>query len=819
MLSSLSQDIQFGLGQFYRRPKFMISIMLCLALGMGPNTALFSLINELLFATINVEQPERLVSIGYTEGSGEREMVLPPTSHRDYLYISQNSKTLKGSFATSISQVSLMKDEKASLIVSQMVSSSYFDVLGRAAQLGKTFDVPDEFIIGREPFVVLSQFFWQQKYQSDSAIIGNTLSLNGYDFKVIGVMPADFEGNAKGMIPDIWVPLAMAPQLRPDEPDMITDPNSYWLQFYARLADGQTMASATTELAALSKTLVSIDEESMPRSFYAAEFETYGILPQSGLKYLSAALMFIGSLILLLACASVAALLLARATERRQEMAVRLAMGASRWNIVRQLLVEGLLLSLASGAVALIMTLWIRKSIMSLIPDLPVTITLSMPIDGPVIGYVVLIATIATLLFGLAPALQATKFDIMPALKDQPVAGSFEQSTSRWRSFFLVTQFTLSIALLISAGVAIHSMQKATEVDPGFESQNVVVFRTLLSQYGFHGEEKEDVMQRLKSKFNDLEGVEEVGIARAAPFAMDRTGTIAMVFDENAADTANALPQRINYVAIDQDYFSSLDIELLKGRNLSDEDRDYLSPVTVLNQAAAKLFFGEVEAVGKYLQISGDQDAYEVIGIVETVKNGTLGEDDKPFVYLPLEENVGHAITLIMRTSSDPQFLVDSIKTAISEVEPVIALEGISTMSELIAFIQLPLILIAALCGGLGVLALILAIVGVYGSVAYSIQLRQQEVGVRLALGATPNQLIWMLLKKGLLLALIGTVFGIALAFGITSVMSIVLVGPAQDPAAFIGVPLLLLAVSTAAILIPARRTSYREPMAVLRYE
>ncbi len=824
MLSSLSQDIQFGLGQFYRRPKFMISIMLCLALGMGPNTALFSLINELLFSTINVEEPERLVSIGYTDDGGEPEMVIPPTSHRDYLYLAQHSKTFKSSFATTTGQSSLFKDGKASLIISQMVSSNYFDVLGRTAQLGKTFEVPDEFVIGREPFVVMSQLFWQQKYQSDPQIIGQTVSLNGYDFKVIGVMAADFTGNAVGMIPDIWVPLAMAPQLRPDAPEMISSPEHYWLQFYARMNDDQTMESVTQELASLSKTLIEIDEQGRPRSYYATEMEVYGMLPKNGIKYLSGALMFIGSLILLLACASVAALLLARATERRQEMAVRLAMGASRWNIVRQLLIEGLLLSLASGAVALLMTLWIRKSVMSFIPDLPVTITLAMPINAGVIGYVVLIATVATLLFGLAPALQASKFDIMPALKDQPVAGSFEKSTSRWRSFFLVTQFTLSIALLISAGVAIHSMQKATKVDPGFESENIVVFRTLLSQYGFHGEEKEAVMQRLKDKFNTIEGVENVATARVAPFAMDRSGFRVSVFDENANDEQSERNKQLmqksyNYTPIDQDYLAVLDIKLLKGRNITFEDRDYLAPVVIINEAAAKVFFPGKEALGGYLQLPMSQDAFEVVGIVETVKNSTLGEGDTPYFYVPLPERFGHAISLIMRTSVAPQGLNEAIKTAINEVEPVIALEGISTMSELIAFIQLPLVLIAALCGGLGVLALILAIVGVYGSVAYSIQLRQQEVGVRLALGATPNQLIWMLLKKGLLLALIGTAIGIVLAFGITSVMAIVLVGPAQDPTAFIGVPLLLLGVSMAAILIPARRTSYREPMSVLRYE
>jgi ABC-type antimicrobial peptide transport system permease subunit len=239
----------------------------------------------------------------------------------------------------------------------------------------------------------------------------------------------------------------------------------------------------------------------------------------------------------------------------------------------------------------------------------------------------------------------------------------------------------------------------------------------------------------------------------------------------------------------------------------------------IINQAAAQELFGNEEALGKYLQISSDQDAFEIVGIVETIKHSSLGEDATPFVYLPLPETFGHGISFIMRTDRAPEQLIEQVEKAISAVEPMVALEGIKTIKEIIALIQLPLLLVAWLCGGLGVLALILAMVGVYGSVAYSIQMRQQEVGVRLALGATPNQLIWMLLKKGLLLAAIGAVLGILLAFGITSVMAIILVGQAQDPVAFIGVPVLLLLVTTAATLLPARRTSYRQPMAVLRYE
>lgn len=821
MFVVLKEDIQFAVTQFFRHPKFMLSIMLCLALGMGPNTALFSLINELLFSTVNVEQPHRLVSIGNNDGS-EPGLFTRTTSHSDFLYFNERTESFKGMFATSTTSVSLYKDNKSNMITAQMVSSNYFDVLGRTAAMGKTFDVPDEFIVGTQPYVVLSHQMWHDRFQSDKAIVGKSITLNSYDYKVIGVMAPDFTGNIAVMMPDLWVSLTQAPQMRPDAPHMVTSPVNFWLQFYARLNDGVTIDQATQELRQMSDALVEQSEEKSPRSYYATDYETYGMLPKAGLQMMSAALMFIGSLILLLACASLAALLLSRATERRQEMAVRIAMGASRWDLVRQLLIEGLMLSLASGVLALLMTLWVRKYTLAMLPELPISISLSMPINAGVLVYVVCIATLATLLFALAPALQASRFDIMPALKDQPVAGSFEKSTSRLRSFFLVVQFTLSIALLISAGVAIRSMQKSTEVDPGFESKHLVVFNTQLAQYGFFSDEKEQLMQKLKQKFNTIEGIVDVGIARSAPFGFDRSFTSISVFDQAPEVDENGKKIRgksYGYTRIDQDFFAATNIKVLEGRVFTEQDRDYVVPTVIINQAAAQVMFKGEPALGRYLQLPMSQDAFEVVGIVETIKHGSLGEEDTPFFYIPMAEDFGHGISIIMRTNKDPELIRKDIEAAIIEVEPLVTTDGIKTVAQMVSLIQLPLLLIAWLCGGLGILALILAIVGVYGSVAYSIQLRQQEVGVRLSLGATPNQLIWMLLQKGLLLALVGTVFGIGLAFAITNIMSIVLIGPAQDLASFIGVPLLLLLVTTFGILFPARRTCYREPMSVLRYE
>ncbi len=820
MTVKLGQDILFGINQLTLRPKFMLSIVLCLALGMGPNTTLFSLINELLFSSVNVASPERLVSIG-NKDSDETPLFTRPTSHADFLYLRDHAKSFSGAFATSTTEASLYKNKRSSLITAQLVSSNYFDVLGRKTNIGRTFTASSEFILGRDPYVVMSHDFWQQTYQANPEIIGQSISLNGFEFEVIGVMPADFSGHMAVITPDVWVPMTMAQQMRPDSPEMINSPEHFWLQFHARLNPDATKISASKELAVLSQKLIEQSVDKTPRVYYATDYETFGIFPKAVLEMLSAALTFIGALILLLACASVAALLLSRATERRQEMAVRVALGASRMDIVRQLLVEGFILSLASGVVALLITLWSRKLLLALLPELPLKMNLAMPIDLTVIGYVVIISAISTLVFALAPALQISRLDIMPALKDQPVSGSFEKTTSKMRSFFLVLQFTLSIALLISAGVAVRSMQKATTVETGFEDNQLLIFKTQLSQYGFHGAEKTALAQRLKQSFKAIDGIEQVGIARNAPFGLDRSNLHVSVFDEDATADASQSPARqsYGYTPIDTDFLAAADIDLIAGRNFTELDRDYLAPVAIINQAAAKALFGEQNPLGQYIQMSLSKDAFEVVGIVETVMHRSLSDDSAPFIYVPLSETYGHGLSFTMRTNVAPEQLIERVQQAITEVEPLVAIDGIKTIQQMIALIQLPLALIAWLCGGLGILALVLAVVGVYGSVAYSIQLRQQEVGVRLALGATPNQLIWMLLKKGLLLALVGCVLGVGLAFAMTSIMSIVLIGPAQDPVAFVGVPLLLLGVCILAILLPAYRTSYRQPMAVLRYE
>lgn len=818
---SFWQDITFALGQFYRQPKFMASMVLCLALGMGPNTALFSLINELLLGKVDSPNPHQLVSLGYTQGDGERPMFLTPVSHHDHLYIAENSQHLTSSFVTSMGKASLYHQGKSTLVFKQLVSSSFFEVLEHKAALGKTFDVPERFTLGREPFVVLSHKFWQQQFVGDKDIINQTIVLNGFDFKVIGVMDANFKGSNLGMLPDFWVPMSMAAQMRPDSPNMISEPNNRWLQFHGRIKAGSSVDDLNNELQELSKALVEQSKNPTPRTYYATEFESFGPLPHTAIAMFSGALMFVGSLILLLACASVGALLLAKATARRQEIAVRLAMGASRFQVIRQLLIEGMILSLASGAISLIITLWMRKAMLGYLPELPVNITLSMPIDFTVLAYVICISALTTLIFALVPALQATKFNLMPVLKDQPVAGSVERDTSILRSIFLVVQFALSIALLIGAATAIKSLQQAAEVDVGFESKNVLVFNTLLSQYGFLGDEKEQVISNLKQQFSQVEGVQTVGLARQVPLGMDRSGTRAALFDQQSSNTQQSKDNtvRINYTPVDDKFFTALDINFLQGRNFLPEDRDLISPVIVINEAAKALFFGQDNALGQYIQLSLNQQAFEVIGIVETVKSHSIGEQDLPFVYIPLSYDYGHAISFVIRTDSDASNYIDVIKQTIENTEAMIATDGISTISEIINFVKIPLLVIATLCGILGVLALILAIIGVYGGVSYSIQLRKQEVGVRLSLGASPNQLIWLLLRKGLLLALIGAVFGVALGFAITSIMSIVLIGPAQQFTTFAAVPALLIMVAAIAILVPAKRTAYQQPMTALRYD
>ncbi len=815
MLESIWQDIRYGLGQIVRRPRLSILIILVLALGIGPNATIFTLLHSVLGAELDIERVDRMVLVGQAADGDDSES-LGPVSTPDFEFLLRESRELRGLFANSGSQVAIRLRSGSEMALTQIVSSNYFDVLGRSAFLGEVFHRLEDDLPGRKAEIVLSHRFWAARFEGDHQVVGDVLAINGRDFRIVGVMPETFTGNMAGLTPDFWSPLAMIDSLRPSETGRLTNRSENWLQLAGRMRAEASLESLNRELEALSRA----QQEAFPETnsqivFEAREFSVVGPIPPKVLAGIVSAILFLVLLILLVACSSVAALLLARSTERRQEVAVRLALGASRLRVIRQLLVESSLLSMLAGILALLMTLWTGRLVLALLPEMPIPITIDLQVDGQVLLYCAFLCLLATFVFGLAPALQVTRSDLMSSLKDQPVGGSFERRTSRLRSVFLLAQFSLSVTLLTSAVLAVSSLRGASEIDAGFEREHLLVFRTDLGMYGYLGAEKDELGARLRDALLAVDGIDRVGLVRTAPFAFDRSSATASRFGH---DLQSGESHRISYTTIGVDYFGSLGVELLAGRVFEDRDRDYVQPVVIANEAAAGLFFPGREALGGYISLPHSEDAFEVVGIAETVKNGSLGEHETPFLYLPMRRDYSHNLSFLMRTADEPEALVDGVRSAIASVDSHIAVDSVSTMEELVEVVLIPAKLTAALCSALGLLAIILTVIGVYGVVSYSIRQRQQEVGVRLTLGASPTRIVSMLLSHGMALVGVGALVGLGLSLVVARVLSFVLTD-ANQPLVFLLVPLLLLALTALSLFLPARRASQMQPMAVLRYE
>ncbi|NKB70934.1 MAG: FtsX-like permease family protein [Candidatus Latescibacteria bacterium] len=817
MFDSLWQDIRFGAGQIRRRPRLAGVIVLCLALGTGPNTAVFSLIHAVLMRPMDLHQPERLALVG-----GVDEDILETVSFPFYEELAaQGGAVFEGVMASSIFRASAGHADGAELIIAEAATSNYFEVLGVEAALGRTFVPAAEELPGRQPYVVLGHRYWSERFGADPRVIGRVLPLNGFDFEIVGVMPPTFNGTSSIFQPQMWVPVMMIGQIVPADSDRLTSRTSDWIFATGRLAEGVDLDRANQEIGRIAAGLAERFPDAYGNDSYQAQAYTQLGLPVPEAVQWTAALVVLGfvGLILLVACASIAALMLARSTERYQEIAVRLGLGARRGRVVRQLLVESLLLSLAAGLLGLLMALWAFEFVPQLLPDnlpIPIQIGIDARLDGAVLAYTLLSAVVATLVAGLAPALRLARVDLFAVLKGQPESGGADAGTSRLRDLFLIGQFAVSVLLLAVGGLAFQSLQRTMAVDPGFASDRILLFPTDLALYGYAGEEQRQFADDLLEALAQVPGVEAATMARTPPMGFDRTGGTVAAFDEGMEMGER---MRVNYSLVGTGYFAALGIDLLAGRAFTAEDRAYIEPVAVVNQALADTLFADGQALGQYLHFGGD-DAYRIVGVAANIANMGPGQIDVPFLYVPLALHFGHGLVYALRTEGAPRALVPAVEKVIRGADPAIALNSFQTMQDAMDFFLLPVRLLALLGGVLGGLALLLAGVGIFGAVSYSVRMRRREVGIRLALGGRPTGLVWLLMRSGLVVLAWGGGLGLVLALGAATALAHVLEGVnAVDPIVLVGTPLLLGAVGLAGVAWPAWRTVRLVPMAVLRYE
>ena len=817
-METLFKDLRYGARMLLKSPGFTIVALLSLALGIGVNTAIFSMVSGFLFAPLPVDQPGQLVSIFTTDTKNPGPL---PTSHFNFIDYRDKNDVFSDLLGYTFAGVSLSGTSgESKQLTAIVVSGNYFDVLGVKAQLGRTFLPDEDKTPGAHPVVVLSYSSWQRDFGGDPSIINRTVSLNRHDYSVIGVAPKDFTGTDLGGAPDLWVPMMMHDQIQPGF-DFYNGRRGLFLAMIGRLKDGVNVAQAQASMSALGSELEEeYRKDNEGRNVRLVPLLTARKDPTGDGQVGNTTLTFLGvaGIVLLIACANVTNLLLARATRRKREIAIRLAMGAGRARLIRQLMTESLLLSVTGGAIGFLVAVWSRDVLASLV-QFGFGPNRQTGIDPRVIIFALVISILSGVLFGLAPALQASKSDLVPTLKGEitmPVgARGFRFNL---RKALVVFQVGLSLFALIAAGLFVRTLQKAQAVNPGFNVNNVVLMAFNLGREGYSEAQGRNFHQQVVERIRSVAGVANATIARDRPFG---GGFARSVFLEGQEPTPGGRGVLVQTNNIGLSFFDTLGIPLLRGRDFTETDSEKSPRVLIINEAMASRFWADQDPIGKRLKLFGDPEFREVVGIVRDSKYNSLTEPRRPFLFIPLLQEYAAQVNLHVRTLSDPKSMVAALRSEVQAIDPTLPVMNVQTLSERVENSLGNERSQATLIGSSGVLALLLAAVGLYGVMSYSVAQRTREIGIRMALGAGRGNVMGLVLKQGVILVSAGVVLGLAAAIPLTRIfISSLLFGvSAVDPLTFIGTSLILLVVSLLASYIPARRATKVDPLIALRYE
>lgn len=818
-MSALREDLKYGVRLLGRSPAFTAVAVLSLTLGIGANTTIFTLAKAFFLESIPVNDPARVVVL-YSNAQSRKgpPQEYLPTPYYNAVDYREKTNVFSGIAMAIPAGLQLVIAGKPQQHFVELVNGDFFDVLGVPPFLGRGFSEDED--KSPHPVAILGYTLWNTQFGADRGILGRTIQLNQQDFTVVGVAPPQFRNVGVLGSPDLWIPTSMRDLMLDDETKQLMYSRGFrMVSLVARLKPGVTFTQAQAAVKALgdelereypkdnggrNEMLVPIDDTSIPPQLHTV-FARAGAL-----------MMLIVSLVLLIACANVANLLLARATQRQREIAVRLAMGAGRVRLIRQLLTESLLLALLAAALGILLGYWGKTALVSLLPPFFAR-NLNFKLDGRVLLYTVLLAFIATLLFGLVPALQASKIDRMAALKDRTSAPT---GSARWyglRGILVMVQVALSLVALAGAGLFIHSLRNAQQIDPGFEVQHELVMFVNLGAEKYAQPQAEafyrDVVERLKT----LPVVADASIADNGPFSggLQRT---TFTDETDYSDPRNGKLTPICNVA--PGYFSTAGIALLTGRAFDEHDDANTAMVGVVNRALADSAWPGQSPLGKHLHFLGEPWDVTVVGEVNTVKYSTLGEPPQPIVYMPLKQHYTAFVTLWVRTNSDPQKSVGTIRDTVQSLIPNVPVVGVQTVGQvLVQSLTAPRIG-AELLGTFGFLALILASIGTYGVMSYSVSQRTQEIGIRMTLGAQPRDVLRLILLGGLAMVATGVAFGLGISTALSRSMSSLLFGiGAFDALSFLSTAALLIFVAMFASWIPARRAIRVDPVIALRYE
>ena len=808
-MQSLWQDLRYGARMLLKKPGFTLIAVITLALGIGANTAIFSLVNTALLRPLPVERPEQLFSINNVA------LNLPAISYPNYRDFRDRNNSFSGMMLYRYRALGLSVNGVNERIWGYLATGNYFDVLGVKPALGRFFTPDDDKSPGGHPIAVITYDCWQKRFAGDPQVIGKPVIVNGRNFTIIGVAPQGFYGSEIGYRPEIWFPTMMQAQIEGRRFILEERDNP---RFFAqgRLKLGVTARQAEAELNAIAAQLArEFPKENEGMAIALSPPGLIGSRLRGPVIGYSSVLMAVVGLVLLLACVNLANLLLARATERRKEIAVRLAIGASRRRLVRQLLTESVLLSALGGALGLLLAVWLVDAMTAFKPPIDVPLPVKLSIDGRVLLFTLIVSALTGVVFGLLPALQSTKPNLAPALKDEASLGGYRRS---WlRNGLVVSQVSLSLVLLICAGLALRGLQRAQTLDPGFKPQQALEISFDLSLQGYDGSRARESKRRLLERVRALPGVQYAGLSNTMPLSLN-TGDSPIYVEGQPEQRGANVPTAMSSSA-SPGFLPAMGTRLLEGRDFSEQDGESNRGAAIVNETFARLFWPGQSALGKRFSSAGSAGPWiEVVGVIQDGKYFSLSEVAMPFVYFNLNPQSSRDLTLVVRTTSEPQSAMAAIRSEFQQLDAALPLYNVQTMVEHMALPFFPARVAATLLGGFGLLALLLAAIGVFGVMSYAVTQRTREIGIRIALGAQAGGIFKLVVGQGLKLTAMGLGVGLACAFAGTRLMSGFLYGvSALDVITFVGVSSLLALVALLACYIPARRAMKVDPMVALR--
>jgi putative ABC transport system permease protein len=813
IMDTIIKDLIYAIRSLLKHPGFTAIAVITLALGIGANTAMFSVINGVLLRPLPYHQPDRLVTIW--EESPERDMYQMPVSFANMSEWIAQGQAFDQISAYTFTNLNLTGAGEPVRLSAVRVSANLFSLVGATPMLGRTF-LSEEDKDGASPVVVLSHSLWQSRFGSKSEVIGQKIIINNQARTIVGIMPPKFQfpvgfgylGRVLNDPTDLYVPLAPTS----DE----TRRGNYSFFVLGRLRPSVTIDQAQAEMSTIERRL----EQQYPDSNTGIGVRLILTQEQTVKEIRPALLVLLGAVafLLLIACANLANLLLARSASRKKEFAIRVALGASRFRVLRLLMTESLMLSIAGGALGLLFAVWGTAALVALAPDNIPRLN-EIGVDTRVFGFTLAISLMTGFLFGLVPAISASKPDLNEGLKESSKGSTGTAAGKRTRNVLVAVEVGLSLVLLIGAGLMIKSFIRLQQMDLGFRTDNLLTMSLALSELKYPEEQQQVAfVQRTLEQVEALPGVQSAAITTGLPLTLSLEGSDFRIEGQPEPEAGKEM---IIYTrSVSPGYFAALGTSVIKGRDFSDRDNNDSPGAAIINQDLASIYFPNEDPIGKRITFDDRQSWISIVGVIADVKQMGLDSVAKPEVYFPYMQRPASAMSLVVRTTANPMNAVAAVKSQIQTIDRDLPIDGVKTMQQLLAESisgrRFNMLLLTSFAG----VALVLALVGIYGVMSYTVTQRTHEIGIRVAIGAQRRDVFRMVMGQGMLLAVIGVAFGLVGAFALTRLMTTMLFGvEPNDPATFVTIALLLIGVALVACYIPGRRATKVDPLVALRYE